>query len=73
MDKINENLDLINSLVEELKEEFKRTIQSKDSKIKELEWQVKEIDRSRMIWYNKCLEYEKLLFENKIPYDDLPF
>lgn len=73
MDKINENLDLINSLVQELKEQFKRTIQSKDNKIKSLKWQVKEIDRSRWIWYKKCQEYEKLLFENKIPYNDLPF
>ncbi len=73
MDKINENLDLINSLVEELKEQFKRKIQSKDNKIKSLKWQVKEIDRSRWIWYKKCQEYEKLLFENKIPYNDLPF
>ena len=73
MDKINENLDLINSLVEELKEQFKRKIQSKDNKIKSLKWQVKEIDRSRWIWYKKCQEYEKILFENKIPYNDLPF
>ena len=69
MDKINENLDLINSLVQELKEEFKR----KNQTIKDLKKKVNKIERNKNFWYKKCQEYEKLLFENKIPYNDLPF
>lgn len=43
---------------------------------KDIEWKIKELTHSRDIWYKKCMEYEKILFELgyfKIEEGDEPF
>ncbi len=76
MDKINEYLEILRLVYRTLIE----TINRQNKTIKDLKKKVNKIKSDKNFWYEKCaefekkcVEYRKLLFENKIPYDDLPF
>ena len=67
-------MNIIDKRIYNITEELYKLNQSYQSTIKELKWQISEIDKSRNIWYNKCMEYENIL--HKIGYfktDNLPF
>lgn len=76
MNKID---DRISNIIEQLNNvnlDLNRLNQSYQGTIEELKWQISEIDKSRNIWYNKCKEYEEILFSLgyfKINKQDLPF
>lgn len=70
-----DNINTINEYLEILRLVYKTLIQSinrQKQTIKYLKKKVNKIESDKNFWYNKCVEYEKFLFENKIPYDNLP-
>ena len=67
-------MNIIDKRIYNITEELYKLNQSYQGTIEELKWQISEIDKSRNIWYNKCMEYENIL--HKIGYfktDNLPF
>lgn len=76
MNKIDNRISDIIEQLNNVNVELNRLNQSYQSTIEELKWQISEIEKSRNIWYNKCKEYEEILFELeyfKINEQDLPF
>lgn len=71
-----DNINTINKYLETLRLVYKtlmQTVNRQNKTIKDLKKKINKIESNKNFWYNKCQEYEKILFENKIPYEDLPF
>lgn len=67
-------MNKIDKRIYNITEELYKLNQSYQSTIKELKWQISEIDKSRDIWYNKCMKYENILYEiGYFKTDNLPF
>lgn len=73
---ISEYLEILRLVYRTLTQTINRTNQT----IKDLKKKVNKIESEKNFWYEKCVEFEKknveyrkILFDNKIPYEDLTF